>query len=130
MNMLTRTQWIEQFKADLRDYRNAVCDFMMWGNSEEAVAATHSKVVCRVLTLANRVADWPTLSEVQTGNLLADIDAQPAQPARSLAAAVVDAVPFESAAGDTYINEAAVMDEGGTPLAILGPGGEFTREVR
>ena len=129
--MLTRTQWLEQFQDDLRAYRDAVADMMRKGGENDgSMLAARTKLQARVTTLANRVTDWPTLSEVQTGNLLADIDATPARPARSLAAAVVDPVPFESARGDTYINEAAVMDEGGTPLAILGPGGEFTREVR
>jgi hypothetical protein len=97
--MLTRTQWIEQFKADLRDYRNAVCDFMMWGNSEEAVAATHSKVVCRVLTLANRVTDWPTTTDAQTNRLLSAIESAPANPIKALCAGVVDGDPLADESG-------------------------------
>jgi hypothetical protein len=110
--MLTRTQWIEQFKADLRDYRNAVCDFMMWGNSEEAVAATHSKVVCRVLTLANRVKDWPTTTDAQTNRLLSAIESAPANPIKALSAGVVD--------GDPIADESGFSAGAGNAVATLG----------
>jgi hypothetical protein len=126
--MLTRTQWLEKFRVDLRAYRDAVADVARGFGDEEAMRSRHTALMVSVQTLANRVADWPTTTDAQTNRLLSAIESAPANPIKALCAGVVDADPIADESGFSAGAGNAVATE--PPLAILGPGGEFTREVR